>query len=377
MQDNTLRVLHVIGGMDRGGAETMIMNLYRKIDRGKIQFDFLCMRKGKHHYDEEIKSLGGRIIYINSPQKVGIIKHIHEIISAICNNGPFAAVHAHTHFHTGIVSIAAFIAGVNKRICHSHSTSADIANIIFRKIYFSISRILIKMFATNMLACGYDAGIYLFGKHALESGKVIVLPNAIDLKEYEKLTEKDASQLKKILDLPQNSIIAGHVGRFSEPKNHKFFIPFLEYIKNNNINIYLLLVGDGELREDIQKLVDDKKLNGYVKMLGIREDIPDLMNMIDVFVMPSLYEGLPVTLVEAQAAGTPCVISDNITKEADMGLDLIDFVSLDSPLEIWIDKITEKAKNKLKDFKKIKEAYKERKYDIDETVKEIEKIYIR
>ncbi len=151
----------------------------------------------------------------------------------------------------------------------------------------------------------------------------------------------------------------------------------MEYVKVNSLNICLVLVGDGELRSSIQKLVEEKGLNKYIKFLGIREDIPELMNMFDVFVMPSLYEGLPVTLIEAQAAGTPCVVSDNVTREVDMGLNLVEFVPLDSPVETWIEKIIEKAGKKCRNLDKIREVYRKRKYDVDETVKDIMEIYLK
>jgi len=377
MKVKPFRILHVVGGMDRGGAETMIMNLYRKVDRTKIQFDFLYMKPGQHHYDQEIRDLGGRILYINPPRKVGVIRHIYEIVSTIRKYGPFIAVHAHTLFHSGIVMCAAFLAGVGKRICHSHNTSDVGADKLLRKMYFNIMKTMIKIFATHMIACGRDAGAYLFGKRAVESGEVVVFPNAIDLKKYEILTYDDALRLRQSLGLPEEATIIGHVGRFAEQKNHKFFIPLMEYVKVNSLNICLVLVGDGELRSSIQKLVEEKGLNKYIKFLGIREDIPELMNMFDVFVMPSLYEGLPVTLIEAQAAGTPCIISDNITREVDMGLNLVEFVSLDSPVETWIDKIIEKAGKRCRDFDKIREVYKERKYDVEETAKDIMEIYLR
>jgi len=377
LENEPLRVLHVVGGMDRDGAQTMVMNLYRKIDRTKIQFDFLCMKPGEHHYDQEIRALGGRILHINPPKKVGAIRHVCEIISVIRKHGPFVAVHAHTLFHSGIVAFAAFLAGVGKRICHSHSTNNERANTLFRKIYFRIMEITINLFATDMLACGHNAGAYLFGKRALKSGKVVVFPNAIDLKKYEVLTNDDILRLRRSFGLSEDTIIVGHVGRFTEPKNHKFFIPLMEYVKVNSLNMCLILVGDGELKDSIQKLVDEKGLNKYIKFLGVRQDIPELMNMFDVFVMPSLYEGLPVTLVEAQAAGTPCVVSDNVTREVDMGLNLVEFVPLDSPVETWIEKIIEKAGKKCRNLDKIREVYRKRKYDVDETVKDIMEIYLK
>jgi len=377
LKNKPVRVLHVVGGMDRGGAETMIMNLYRKIDRSKIQFDFLCMKPGKHHYDQEIKDLGGRILYINPPRKVGIIRHIQEIVSAIREYGPFVAVHSHTLFHSGVVMLAAFLAGINKRVCHSHNTGNVGANKLQRRIYFNVMRVLIKIFATDMIACSRDAGVYLFGKRLLKKGKAVIFPNAIDLRKYERLTYDDTLYLRKSLDLPNDAIVIGHIGRFAQQKNHKFFIPLMEYVKVKDLNLYLVLVGDGELRKKIQALVKEKGLDKYIKFLGIREDIPELMNMFDVFVMPSLYEGLPVTLIEAQAAGTPCVVSNNITKEVDMGLNLIEFVSLNSPIEDWINKIIEKAGKKYRHFDKIREIYKERKYDVEETAKDIMEIYLR
>jgi glycosyltransferase EpsF len=148
------RVLHVVGGMDRGGAETMIMNLYRAIDRSQIQFDILCMQDGKHHYDEEIERMGGRIFHIKPPRERGVIRHINDIRSVLLKNGPYDVVHGHTNFHTGLIAIASKLSDVNIRICHSHNTSESNNNKLIRKIYFEFMKYLIRKNSTKMIACG-------------------------------------------------------------------------------------------------------------------------------------------------------------------------------------------------------------------------------
>lgn len=333
------RVLHVLGGMDRGGAETMIMNYYRNIDRSIMQFDFLCMSDGEHHYDEEIRQLGGKIIHIRGAKEAGALGNIRDIKNAIQDYGPFAAVHAHTLHHAGLVLLAARFAGIKRRISHAHSTSSHNENKLYRKIYFGIMRWLIQKNATKLLACGEAAGRYLYGDKKYDDGEVIILPLALDLSLYRNLTYKDKIKKREELSIQEDTTVIGHVGRFAEPKNHMFFIPLVQELVRRTMDFKLVLVGDGLLRKEFEREVIDKGLEDQIMMLGIRSDIPELMNMFDVFVLPSLYEGLPVVLIEAQAAGLPCLISDTITTEVDMGLELVRHMSLDASFEEWSDSI--------------------------------------
>ncbi|EEL48456.1 MULTISPECIES: glycosyltransferase family 1 protein [Bacillus cereus group] len=329
------RVLHIVSGMNRGGAETMIMNIYRHIDRKRVQFDFVSHRMEECDYDEEIRSLGGRIFYLPSIGNSNPVSYVKNLRGLIKKQGPFAAVHAHMDFQTGFAALAARLAGVEKRICHSHNTAWKTNPNIVDNISLEIFRKLIFFNATDYIACGKDAACFLFGNHTYEKGKVMILQNGINLDVFEDIPETDCKNIRNSFNLPNEAILLGHVGRFYEQKNHDFLIDLAENLKKNDVKFNMFLVGDGPLRLSIEEKVYKRELNSYVKFLGVCDNIPQLMKAFDVFMLPSLFEGLPVVLVEAQAAGTPCVVSDVITSEADMGLGLMNRVSLDDSLEIW------------------------------------------
>lgn len=372
------RILHVVGGMDRGGAETMIMNLYRAIDRSNIQFDFLCMQQGKHHYDEEIEKMGGRIFYIKEPKERGVFGHILDMRNVMLKNGPFAAVHGHTNFHTGIIAIAAKMSNVKIRICHSHNTRESNNSKFFRRAYFALMKLLIQKYSTTMLACGVEAGEHLFGKRMLDRGSVEVFPNAINLEQFKIIPINEVNLLRKELNIPENAIVLGNIARFTEQKNHEFFIDFIKKLEQKDTEYRIVLVGEGILLEGFSNRINEMGLQSKVLFLGVRSDIPLLLNLFDVFIMPSLYEGLPVSIVEAQATGVPCLVSDTITEEVDMGLGLISYLNLKKSKDEWVNKIIEilnKHNNKIINQSLINVALSNKGYEITESVFRLKKIY--
>ena len=324
------RVLHVVGGMARGGAETMIMNLYRHVDRSRLQFDFLCTRPDEQSYDREIRELGGRILRIDSPAEVGHWAYVQQMKRMIKTRGPFRAVHAHTLFNTGLVSAVAKHAGVPIRVSHSHSTS-DIANASFKgAVYHWVMRRLILHYATHLVTCGAEAGRYLFGDQAYDRGRVIRLRNGLDLAVYEGLDRAViVKRYSREFGFEDSDVVLGNVAGFRELKNHPFLIKLMLALLEENPNYKMVLVGDGDTRTAIEALVAGHGLQSKVRFTGIRADIPELMTYFDVFLLPSLYEGLPVTIIEAQAAGTACVLSSTVTKEVDLGLGLTKHIKLD------------------------------------------------
>lgn len=369
------RIIHVFGKMDCGGAETRTMEIYRKINREEVQFDFLTMKNGPGYYDSEIKKLGGNIYVISSPSKVGVLKHIKEIIEILKNRGPFYAVHAHTSYHAGIVCLAAYIAGVNVRIVHSRSASNPKTKGLSRKVYFILMRILIKLFSTHMIACGEEAGYFLYGKRAMRKGKVEIIRNAIDFERYKNLSFRNI-ELRHQLNIDEDTIAIGHVGSFSPVKNHKFLINILKGLKEKQLNFKMILVGDGKLKSEIEKKVEEQGLSDFVLFLGIRSDIPELMSMFDILLLPSFYEGLPGVIVEAQAAGTPCIISDTVTKEVDAGLGLLDFLSINNPQQ-WSELIVEKKvkKEKDKDIEEIRKKLDDNGFTVENSIQRFYRLY--
>ena len=374
LENDTKRILHVVSAMNRGGAETMIMNLYRKIDRNKLQFDFIVHSNIKGHYDDEIISLGGKIIRCNSLGTIGPIKYVRALSKAISENGPFHAIHAHTDFQSGFVAMAAKKAGINNRICHSHNTQWVANQTIYHKIQLFIFKEIIDKYATGYCSCGIDAAKFLFKKKKINSGEIKYLNNGIDVETFNLDTEK-VSYLKEELKIDDDTLVIGHIGRFYKQKNHTFIIDIANKMKQEGLKFKVVLVGEGPLLSNIMEKVSKFGLTENVIFLGVREDIPQLMKIFDVFLFPSFFEGLPVVLVEAQAAGLKCIISDTITREIDFGLGLIQYCSLDKEVEVWTDKIkkTKSKENISMDIRK--EKLRKLGYDAELNVKKIMTLY--
>ncbi|OEC79288.1 MULTISPECIES: glycosyltransferase family 1 protein [Bacillus] len=341
MNNSQKRVLHVLSGMNRGGAETMVMNLYRKMDRSKVQFDFLTYRNDPCAYDEEILSLGGRLFYVPSIGQSNPLTFVKNVRNIIKENGPFSAVHAHTDFQTGFIALAARLAGVQVRVCHSHNTSWKTGFNWKDRLQLMVFRRLILAYATELCACGEDAGRFLFGRSNMERKRVHLLPNGIDLDLFSPAGQ--AADEKKARGIASDRLIIGHVARFHEVKNHAFLLKLAVHLKKRGVRFQMVLAGDGPLREQLEEEARRLNLLSDVLFLGTEEHIHELMRTFDVFVMPSLYEGLPVVLVEAQASGLPCIISDTITEKVDTGLGLVKRVSLSKPMDIWAETIVRAA----------------------------------
>lgn len=332
-----IRVLHVVTHMNRGGLETMIMNYYRHIDRTKIQFDFLTHRDGKKDYDDEIFKLGGKIYHlppVNPLDKKGYLKKLDDFFR---EHPEYKIVHSHLDCMSAYPLRAAKKYGVPVRIAHSHNTSQERNLKYLIKLY---SRSLIPKYATDLFACGEEAGKWMFRNHPF-----VVMRNAIDAEKFVYNSEV-AKQKREELGI-EDKFVLGHVGRFNLQKNHEFLIDIFNEVCKQNENAVLLLIGTGELEYKIHEKVRNLGLNKKVMFLGVREDIPELMQAMDVFVFPSLFEGLPVTLVEAQAAGLPCVVSDMITKEIDI-IDNMRFLEINGTTSKWVEEI-EKERERQKE----------------------------
>lgn len=349
--------------MNTGGAETLLMNIYRKIDRKKFVFYFLCFGSEKFDYEDEIEQLGGVIVRIKTLEELGIRKYIKEIMNVIKQNN-IDIVHVHTYYNSIFSLIAAKKCGIKKRIVHSHNTKNSNKDNFITKIYATISKILIKKYANVYLACSPEAGEALFTNR-----KFMIIKNGIDINKF--MFDIDRREkLRKQLNIDKNMIVIGNVARFYEQKNHNFLIDiFYEYQKLNPKS-KLVLIGDGPLKQTIKEKVKKYNINDKVLFLGVRQDVNELYNIMDVFVFPSFYEGLGIVLIEAQANGLKCIVSDTIPREVKM-LDNIEFVDLSQGEKKWANIIEKSNMKRLSDFTEIKKKG----YSILETVGEIEKIY--
>lgn len=337
---NVIRVAHVIGKWLGGGVESVVMNYYRYIDKSKIQFDFICDEDSTNIPYEEIENLGGKVILIPPYQKV--LKY-HKELKRVLKEGKYKIVHSHINTLSVFSLFAAKCAGVPVRIAHSHSTTNKKEK--KKNLIKQVLRPFSKLFATDYMCCSELAGRWLFGNKEYDNGNVYLLNNAIDLDKF-KYDEEKRKEKRKELNIEDSTLVIGHVGRFVEQKNHRFLIDIFNEVHKQKEDSILLLAGQGPLMEEMQEKVKALGIENSVKFLGQRNDINELYQAFDVFCLPSLYEGLPVVGVEAQATGLLCILSDDMTKETKV-LDSTIFIGLNNTAEEW-------ATNILNGFKQFK-----------------------
>lgn len=337
-KNEPIRVAQIMGKWVGGGVEAVVMNYYRHIDRDKIQFDFICDDDSTRIPTEEIEKLGGKVILIPPYQKV--FKY-HKTLKKVLQEGQYKIVHSHINALSVFSLWAAKSAGVPVRIAHSHSTSNK--KEWKKTLLKNILRPFSKVFATDYFCCSELAGRWLFGNKTYDQGKVYLLNNAIDVDKF-KYDEKIRKEKRKELNIKDNQLVIGHIGRFVQQKNHEFLIDIFNEIYKQDKNAILLLIGEGPLKEEIQNKVNELGLDKNVKFLGQRNDANELYQAMDAFVLPSLYEGLPVVGVEAQASGLPCFFSTDMTKETKV-LGTTQFIELAKSPEMWAQSILQKLKN--------------------------------
>lgn len=355
-----IRILQVVTHMNRGGLETMLMNYYRNIDRSQIQFDFLTHRDYDGDYGKEILSMGGKIYHLPvlNPFSRKYKKRLTEFFD---HHSEYRIIHVHQDCMSSVILKVAKKKNIAVRIAHSHSTSQDKNLKYFVKMYY---RRQIPYFSTNLFACSVDAGKWMFGRH-----KFAVLNNAIDADKF-RFDDTKRTIMRDRLQIREGELLVGHVGRFCYPKNHSFLIDIFNTIRKR-ISSKLILVGDGELKKDIEQKVKAYGLEDKVIFTGVISDVSEIMQAMDVFVFPSNYEGLPVTLIEAQAAGLPCLISDKIPVECKI-TDLVRQIPLTKSAEEWADQVIEFGKmNRKNTLLEIRNAG----FDIKEGAKHLQDFY--
>jgi len=356
------RVLQILGSLSRAGAETTIMNIYRNIDKTKVQFDFIVREHCNNGYEDEVLKLGGKIFYIESPKKIGIIASIKQHIKVMKENGPYIAVHANLNVMSWISLCAAKYCKIKNRICHSHSTKFG-----KNKAKVLLGKILNILFSTNRCACGKDAGKAMFGKM-----EFTIIPNGIDINRFLPIDSASMLKLKDKLDINSEVLNICHVGRFIEVKNHGFILALAKELERRNINFSMYLIGDGELLETTKSNAKKLGINS-LKFLGNIPNVNDYFRTCDLFILPSLYEGLPVVGVETQCAGLPSVLSDRITDEIDCKIGLVKFLPLS--IDLWADYIVNKEYSRESDTKKIKEKIQQNNFDISNNINLIYNLY--
>jgi glycosyltransferase involved in cell wall biosynthesis len=328
-----IRVLHIVGGMNRGGVETWLMHVLRHIDRERFQMDFMVHTAEPCAYDDEIRTLGSRILPCLSPRRPwSYAKNFRRILATY---GPYHIVHSHVHHYSGFTLRLAQCAGTPIRIAHSHNdtSSQDISPSPLRWIYLTTAKHWIRGFGTIGLAASGKAAEALFGREWQRSSFCRLLYYGIDLAPFR--APADPS-IRAALQLRPDAFVIGHVGRFDEQKNHGFLLEIFRSVADADSRSRLVLIGDGPLRPAIERRVAELGLSGRVVFTGIRADVPRLLlNALDLFVMPSLYEGLGLVCLEAQAAGVRCLFANSIPEEADVVPQLVTRLQLSQPASAW------------------------------------------
>ena len=335
-----IRILHVVGGMNRGGVETWLMHVLRNIDRDRFQMDFLVHTEKPCPYDDEARALGSKIIPCLSPAKPWLYDRNFKRI--LREYGPYDVVHSHVHHFSGYVLWLAKQVGVPIRIAHSHNDTSEVdAHVSFlRRIYLNLMKVAISRYATTGLAASGCAGASLFGQDWSKYSRWRVLYYGVDLTPFQ--TPVDGLALRQELGIPKDAFVLGHVGRFEEQKNHLFLLEIAAAVIQKEPLTRLLLIGDGSLRSVIEDKIKQMGLTPYVILAGLRSDVPQLIqSVMDVFLLPSFHEGLPVVGIEAQAAGLPLILSDVITEELDRVKPLIKRLSLSQGASEWAKAVLE------------------------------------
>lgn len=331
------RILHVVSSMDRAGQETLIMNLYRDVNKNQIQFDFLCTDPKKGDFDDEINSLGGRIFHLTRTNMkiphLRTLEYVYKYKDFFSNHPEYQIVHFHNyHAYSALIQIiGAKLGNVRDIIVHSHNTSAPHSKI--HKIF----RPVLNLYNIQRFACSNEAGKWMYGNK-----KFTVIKNGIDFSQF-KYNEKDRKRVREQLMIDEFENVVCHIGRFNYQKNHKRLITIFKEILILQPKSTLLLVGQGELRNEIMSEINRLELSNKIRFLGSRNDIPAILSASDVFLFPSLFEGLSVVLIEAQANGIPIVCSDINTDE---GLFTNNICKLPLKLDdkFWASKVLEYSK---------------------------------
>ncbi len=366
-----IRVLQELSALDGGGVAKLLFEYYRHMDRSRIQFDFLIYDFYKEGiYEKPLKEMGASIyklpIYAKNPDECTRLRN--EII----RTGNYDVVHSHMGMGAFRILRIAAKYRVPKRIAHSHIAYEPYP--FKTKIFNHVKRMLIRHYATDLFACGRDAGSFMWGAGSMAAGRVKIMPNAIDTDLY-RFCSTERECIRRELGIAHSTYVIGIVGRLSEQKNYPFLFQVYREVVKKRQDVILLVVGRGLEEDEIKAYARQLELEKYIRFLGVRNDVPRLLNAFDVFVLPSKYEGLPVVLVEAQANGVRELVSDKVTKEMAV-TDLITYLSIENgSINRWAEQLCEGVSS-TSHREEYAEKVKHSGYDINVASKQLENFYI-
>lgn len=358
-----IRILHIVQKMEAGGTQAFLMNLYRNIDRDKIQFDFLVEYEEKEFYDDEIISLGGKIYYTNFRKTLNVIKFKKTLSNILKEHPEYKIVHIHATAIGKICTDVAKKCGVKTIIAHTHNNSAVkdwkyYPKILLRKLY--------TKGPTDFFACSEDAGRYTF-----KNKKFTIVYNAIDIDKF-LFKQEIREEFRKEFNI-EDKFVIGNIGRLHEQKNQSFLIDVFYEIQKRKDNAILLIVGKGPLENELKEKVSNLGINDKVYFLGNRKDIERIYQGMDVFVLPSLFEGLGIVAIEAQVSGLPVIASTGVAKEANITNNILN-IDLSEPIDVWVEAI---CKTKVNNRKSIEDIVRKSKFNIKNNVKFLQEFYLK
>ena len=372
-EQEPIRVLQIVGRMDRGGIENFVMNIYRNIDREKVQFDFLCHYGREAAFNDEIRAMGGRIYEMPAIRDEThvyywkLFAYIGALNKFFKEHKEYKIIHGQMTNTASIYMPIAKRHGVTTRIAHSHNSHGKVGML---GVVTDILKKPVFRYATDLFACSEAAAKYFYPESYIKAGKVKIVPNAVDAGRFRFNPEK-RKQMRAEFGVGDKLVI-GCVGRFRTEKNQAFLLNVLKEALKTEPTTVLLFAGDGPLEDTCKQKADEMGIADKCIFLGMRSDIPDVMQAMDVLAMPSLFEGLPVTGIEAQAGGSPIIASSGIPDEMN-AIDMVEFVSLDTGEKVWAEKLIAKAKQeKVDTIEKIKAAG----YDIHTLVPWLQEFYL-
>ena len=325
------KILIVAGSMNVGGIENQLMHLLRQADKSKFQIDYTTTEEHPY-FQDEIESLGGRCIRIPATEGRHFLRYCRALYR-VMKDGRYDIVHSHELFHSGMVLLTARLAGVKNRFAHAHSCNQGRGNLI-RRVYNEIMRRMILWNATEYLACSTLAAKFLFGDSVIHSNHYRLIVNSVETERFLPEEGKSDNPEKAYREVLQ-------VGRFSDEKNYLFTVQIAEACKTRGNCFRFVFVGNdgGDYEYAVKKLAKERHVEDIVSFLGIRKDVDQLMKQADAFLLPSKFEGMPLTLIEAQAAGLPCIVADTFSREVDFGIGTVEWLKLEDGAQAWADAV--------------------------------------
>ena len=362
-----IHVLQVFSTLNNGGAENRIMDVFRHVDQERVVFDFAVVHEGEQFFTREILQTKSKIYTLPDPRK-GLLRNYLAWRKFFAEH-PFQAVHTHVSWYGGIVLLAAKRAGIPHRVAHARS-SEEPSMSFPRKAARTFGRLLFAWTATERLAISEDAARNIFGPACVKRHRYQYVPNSIDQTKYSILDGEDRARLRESLGIPAGVHAYVTVASFRQPKNHMFLLEIAKALREKGDPFLLFLVGDGALRQEIEARIRALGLSEHLRLLGVRGDVPKILCAFDALILPSLYEGLGGVVLEAQMVGVPAIVSTGVPEEANVGIRMVEYVSLQEPPSKWADVILGKIESFSWNRESAVQAFREKGFTIEKTAKQ-------